>query len=251
MSFGISNLLAYENNVLLALFIFVCILVVYNLQRIYKLSIQKSDSPWLKWVSNHREGIYMLIGGAFVSALLLFVSLFELTFQALSCISGFSFISLWYVYPVFGKSLREIPFLKAPAVAAVWTFMLLILPSIDKKGLTSIDFTLYASFFFYFLALTIPFDIRDLSLDKKTQKTIPQLVGTKIAIVLSLALLLIFYIYFAYFNIYLRLNVIYWFSLLLTSTLILGMQKNRSENYLALIDLSMGLLGLSLFLAHI
>ena len=109
-------------------------------------------------------------------------------------------LSLVYVVPLFGKSLRQLPYLKSPLIALVWVVVLFIFPSLNE----GISFRALAgpvsSYFLFFLALTIPFDLRDMQIDSSTQKTLPMVLGEKGSRFLSVGLIAVYFIYFALFK---------------------------------------------------
>jgi len=61
-----------------------------------------------------------------------------------------------------------------------------------QLAITNDIILLFLSRLFFVLAITIPFDIRDLSFDSLSMKTIPQIFGVKKSIYLSLSFLVIF-----------------------------------------------------------
>ncbi len=104
-----------------------------------------------------------------------------------------SLLSLGYVLPVFSqrKRLRDISILKIFLIAIVWSLVTVLLPSMElsfsdhRAVLTTL--LERASFIF---AITIPFDIRDLEVDRYAGvKTIPSVLGVKRSLALSQTLL--------------------------------------------------------------
>ena len=61
-----------------------------------------------------------------------------------------------------------------------------------------VDLSFSTIVFTFILAITIPFDIRDLNYDSENLKTLPQIVGSIgcVLILLSILIVLIFYSYF-------------------------------------------------------
>ena len=94
------------------------------------------------------------------------------------------------IYPFY---LRDIPTIKIFLISLIWTvttvFLLVVENNIKLEKQVILE--LLSRFFFVF-AITIPFDIRDMKYDKKTLKTIPQIVGLKQAKVISLISLSLF-----------------------------------------------------------
>ena len=157
-------------------------------------------------------------------------------------------VSLIYVVPFRKKSLREIAYLKSPLIAFVWTIIIIAFPWVNEYGISSTIFPELLAYFYYFVALTIAFDIRDLEYDFPTQKTTPQVVGIIRTKVFSGVLILLFILIIAIFNENMRYNFLFYGGSLLSLLLILGINKQRKEGYYALIDASMMVIGLSYFL---
>ncbi|HHB80004.1 MAG TPA: hypothetical protein ENK85_12295 [Saprospiraceae bacterium] len=114
-------------------------------------------------------------------------------------------ISLGYIIPFSrkGKRLRDFPFIKVFLIAFTWAWVTVIVPlwEIRPNGI----WWLYFERFFFILAITLPFDIRDVNLDKlQKTKTLPLLIGvekTKRLAFISLGLALILgIIYLLFFS---------------------------------------------------
>jgi 4-hydroxybenzoate polyprenyltransferase len=172
----------------------------YNSQRLFRLRKKllhpENISERLQWVIKNK-------------ALLTYFSVF-FGMVGLSCtyfINPYSFIillpmgglSLFYVIPIipfYSKSptLRDLPYLKIFIIGFVWSIAIVWLPIMD----THFEFVSTNKFiialiqnFLFVIAITLPFDIRDVKFDKSNNlKTIPQLIGLKRAILLSVLLLL-------------------------------------------------------------
>ena len=109
--------------------------------------------------------------------------------------------TIGYAYPVLflKTTLRKVPGIKIFLIALSWTITVTILPSLYyKKPINSTVLFETLKNALFVIAITIPFDIRDLSFDNKRLKTIPQVLGVKgakiVAIVLLLVLILLEYI---------------------------------------------------------
>ncbi len=149
-----------------------------------------------------------------------------------------TFLSLAYVLPIFdGKRLRDLPFIKIFTIAFVWAFVTVILPVREIGNILDIHVKMmFLERALFIFALTIPFDIRDMDVDAKTNvKTIPLSIGVQNAKYLGiLALVGCVFIVFMLNKqgIYPFKNTI---SLLLTysaSISVVGFtQKNRNDYY--------------------
>ncbi len=83
--------------------------------------------------------------------------------------------SLLYSMPLI--KIREVPYLKIFVIAGVWSLSTALLPSIFLNKFSSL---LLLERFLFVFTITMPFDIRDMAVDKKYGlKTIPLLMGKK------------------------------------------------------------------------
>jgi len=111
-----------------------------------------------------------------------------------------SFFSLAYVLPFFGKRrrLRDFNQIKIYLVALVWAWVTVVLPVVQAE----IDFNtshvlMYFERALFVFAITLPFDIRDLKVDRHSDvSTIPAKIGVKktnhlALVLLSIALILV------------------------------------------------------------
>ncbi len=102
-------------------------------------------------------------------------------------------IGVLYGYtPGLKKGMRSLPMVKIFLIALVWVYVTSALPLLVlhyEEVLTQHLLLLFSQFLFL-IAVTIPFDIRDLPFDDKGMQTIPQIFGERKAVYLSLALLL-------------------------------------------------------------
>lgn len=113
-----------------------------------------------------------------------------------------TFVALSYAAPIVRRKaklirIREVGLWKIFLIAAVWAGMTVILPAVEHEGLQQLQnldswrMTIERGIFI--LAITIPFDIRDLVNDaKKGVRTIPSTIGSFRAVLLSLLLLALF-----------------------------------------------------------
>ena len=197
-------------------------------------------------MKHHQFYLKSLIG---ISGVIGFISfLFSIgKFEIIPLILLAGIVSLIYVVPFRKKSLREIAYLKSPLIAFVWTTIIIAFPWINEYGISSTIFPELLAYFYYFVALTIAFDIRDLEHDFKSQKTTPQVVGITRTKVFSVVLISLFILIIAIVNENMRYNIVFYCGSILSILLILGINKQRKEGYYALIDASMMVIGLSYF----
>lgn len=181
--------------------VFCCTLFEYTLHRI--MSVKKAHKFFeLRsaeiWAVNKIKVLYAIlaISGAGIVASFFFLSSLQRLFF---CIAGV--ITIAYTLPVVvfrgnGVRLRDLPFLKIFLVSAVWASVT-VLPF---AGLEQNSFVSQAEVWLYFIqrtlfifAITIPFDIRDSSLDEKAGIiTLPILYGAQKASRLSYLCVLFF-----------------------------------------------------------
>lgn len=165
-------------------------------------------------------------------------------------------LSLAYVLPVLGGSrLRDLPFVKIFTIAFVWAFVTVILP-VQEYGQFSISpiLPIFSEKILFIFALTIPFDIRDVDWDAKTNiKTIPLSIGIQNAKKLSiLSLIGSIYIVFNLKNqdTYASINATALLLTYLTSIFIIAIsRKDRSDYFFY--GLTDGMLLLPSFLSYL
>jgi 4-hydroxybenzoate polyprenyltransferase len=121
--------------------------------------------------------VYAFIGLAVASWLFLFR--FSLELQLLLLAPGL--LSLAYVLPLFGKKrrLRDFHLLKIFLIALVWAWLTVLLPAreLNVPYTPQLWWMLIERMLFIF-AITVPFDIRDLSVDAHNQvRTLPAVLG--------------------------------------------------------------------------
>ena len=177
-------------------------LVIYNLNMISGLKeLQElgTDSERHHWCIRNEKAMKITLGIGLVMAAgsvwflnpVIWLFMIPLTFVALS-----------YAAPIVRRKaklirIREVGLWKIFLIAAVWAGMTVILPAVEHEGLQQLQnldswrMTIERGIFI--LAITIPFDIRDLVNDaKKGVRTIPSTIGSFRAVLLSLLLLALF-----------------------------------------------------------
>ncbi|MBP9151941.1 MAG: UbiA family prenyltransferase [Flavobacteriales bacterium] len=189
-------------NAPIFVFIFGSTLVIYNLNMISgleELRIMGTHSERHHWCMDNEQLMkFTLVIGLILTA----VSVWFLNNVIWLLMIPLGVVSIAYTIPVIRKNaarirLREIGLWKIFLIASVWTGMTVILPAVHLYGLDQImeliSWRLALGRFLFILAITIPFDIRDLVNDaKKEIRTIPSTIGWKKSIVLSQLLLLSF-----------------------------------------------------------
>ena len=81
------------------------------------------------------------------------------------------FITALYILPVFkGKRLRDVAYIKIFVLAAVWSWLTVIIPvKFLQLPVDNVIIILFTERVFFIFAITIPFDIRDIHTDRSTR----------------------------------------------------------------------------------
>jgi len=171
---------------------------------------------------------------------------FNFDWSRIVIISGAGVVSVLYTIPVFGKSmrLRDFSFVKIFIIAVVWSYVTGYVPMYEQ-GLPLGPILIYfIEVIFFFIAITIPFDIRDYYVDAANKVgTIPTLVGKKRSILISLLLLLITLlmdIYMTYqYGFEMNGLICIFFTCLITARIVYVVKDKESDYYFSgLLDTS-------------
>lgn len=152
------------------------------------------------WVSDKEKWRFLIM--IFSGLISLVLGFLYLKFQVILVLAVLAFISIYYSYAFNKKTLRNLPHLKMISIALVWS-MTAVLPVFnDVENLNFNLLNLILSLFLFVVAITIPFDIRDLEQDEKTIKTLPQQFGVvgsiKLGVVFIFLSLILFLNYFSF-----------------------------------------------------
>ncbi len=209
--------------------------LTYNGQRIFRLSKYKKIGERLKWVVKYEK---ILRISSLILALVGFSCMFYINTESWFLLVIMGFLSLFYVVPIpfINKGLRDISFIKVFIIALVWSLIIFGLPYIDSSPLKLESHTIIAFIqcFLFIIAITLPFDIRDLKYDESSNlKTIPQLVGIKNTIIISEILLIGSLACFYFLELESHILVALTVGHLITMTIIALTNKNRKELFYA------------------
>ncbi len=173
------------------------LLIVTSTTALYSfLQAIKKPTPTLKWIVS-------------LSSILAFTALvFSKPDLSYFILLPSMAISIGYGrLPWLKKNLRSIPYLKVFIISIVWVWVTLLFPVYISQIKLTWEISIFVvSQLLFLLAVTIPFDIRDLKYDSLFLKTIPQIIGAKNARSLCLlllalsSLLAILYLYFLGMN---------------------------------------------------
>ncbi len=170
--------------------LFVSTIAIYNFSILSTKPKNPEKSPHLRvrWFFAHHRLMVTLTIVSILSLVPLFF-LISMESRLLSIFLGI--ISFAYGMPLFTLGdqkfgLRNIPGLKQFLITLVWTMSTVLLPVLEAQDmhLTNISLRdttiLLAKRFLFIAALTVPFDIRDLFIDRESGlKTIPVVIGEK------------------------------------------------------------------------
>ena len=178
---------------LLPIFVFFSTIVAYNFIRLYRIS---KVQHWL----NHflKKNKKAVLGLTMISIFILIYQSFFLQLKTLFALLPFGLFSLFYVVPISKKNdspiaLRSISFLKLFLIAFSWAGVTVLVPFINYNiELHSKEIIIFIQRFIFLLAITIPFDIRDMDFDNIKLKTLPQYIGIQKSKVVGLFLLMLF-----------------------------------------------------------
>ena len=245
---GICIQLNIPNPYWYGLFVFSSTLLTYNIQRFIKSTQTVThQTNHILWILSNKKEFYF-IGLVSISLVFYsFIQLFHWNFTSLLILFISLIISILYVYKIKSKSLRDTPYLKIHLIAFIWVVALGIFELINEQIFEFEEWMFVLIHYFYVLAVTIPFDIRDLKYDDPKKRTIPQVLGVKNSKMMSFGLMLLYTFLAIYFQPYLLLNFFFQISILISLSLILGIKTSRNEFYYSgLIEGSILIVGLSL-----
>ena len=212
------------------LFVLFATFISYNFIRYY--DILKGLTPFVSWMKSHKIELFLL---NLISYIFLVIFALKLRYEALFFLIPFALATIFYVVPFtsHNKNLRNISGLKLFLIAISWAGVTVLFPIINNEYLLTKDvwFVFFQRFVFLF-AVTIPFDIRDLTYDIPELKTLPQTIGLKKSKLLGSAFLLIFFISdFFRFSIFENSVTITSILTILSFVLLNIVNENRSKYY--------------------
>jgi len=151
--------------------------------------------PFEFFLTNFKKQLFVLCGIA-----LLGVGYFgfQLRLDEILMLVPFLLLTIFYVLPIkwlskSKKSLRTISGIKIFVIAFCWAGVTVLIPLIHLKVSFSWDLAgVFLQRLLFVLAITIPFDLRDLEYDEANLKTIPQMLGISKAKKFGLLLLMFF-----------------------------------------------------------
>lgn len=215
-------------------------LFTYNIQRVIRIKeIKKQTTDRHRWLIDHVFFIKILSGLGLIAAVLIYFFVLgwdiDFWFLAISAMVG-----VLYAFKVVSKydGLRDIPYIKIFLIAAQWALVVVYWPYLRSEGSAlTFPWDLCFSVFFYILANTICFDIRDLVYDDQKKRTIPQVFGVKGAKAIALIFLVSSFVLLVDSSPNILHSWLLYVSFLISVVLILLSQVRRHEMYFSgLID---------------
>jgi hypothetical protein len=220
---------------------------MYLLHRLIKVHNGTISDPRLKhWLIRNFRFLSFFLVLLFLSVVLLLFFL-KLTTVQWSYLMFFSFISIWYVIPVGGNAVRNIPYIKSPIVALTWSLHLFYFPLFFEEPVKN-NWLEIVNWVLFFYAITIPFDSRDSEKDSVQMKTLPQIVGKKNAGIVALLLIAVFGVIALLVNNKIGNNFMFWSVILVLTFTLYRFRQSKSYIAYAIFDLLMILLGSSYFI---
>lgn len=217
---------------LTSLFVFFSTISGYNIIRLLRLN--KISSPHKKglkaWVTKNKSKLWLLTILGLIIALIISLK-FSLSLWLL-CVAAFG-ITGFYSFPfVYGKGLRDLPFIKLFLIAAVWTFTSIALPLLYTNAPIATEEHFFAmSMGLFVIAITLPFDIRDIHSDDKSMRTIPQMFGIKWTKILAILMLVLAFYLLQFTNHYDALINAAAICFVITSALIIRASPQKPHAY--------------------
>ena len=212
-----------EVDLVVILLVFFSTLFGYSLQNISQREIQSHRSKQILWTQSNNKLLKWIIFISFsISAFLsfhimnIYLIIFSLPFLGLVFFYGNVFSSKLQI--------RNIPFFKILIISICWSWTCCALPQLISTRLFNWDIIFII--LIYVFAITIPFDIRDMTTDEKKIYTIPQFTGARIAFLISQLSILCLFFYSLYLS-----NYILCFFMITTSLVLIPSQKIKSEFY--------------------
>ena len=179
-----------RGDINLLLFVFFSTLLMYAYARWFDSPSREEErtSRLTDWTANNRW-LYITSGIIGLAGTLYYITKLEQTTWLWLGVAAA--ISALYPLQFFGKAkdgLRNIAGIKLFVIGAVWAIVTTLLPAAQVHEPLDFEITLLTfQRFFFVVAITIPFDIRDLRIDSPSINTLPYKLGVKQA--RSLALL--------------------------------------------------------------
>ena len=178
-------------------FVALSIIISYNFIRFFE--IKENSLNWFKnWFFEHKKELFLL--SLFSIILLVYITFYSnFNLNSITILFPFAFITFFYVVPLFKignieVSFRNFPSIKIMSIAFAWAGITVLFPLYEANyEFTSNVYIEFLQRFFILIAITLPFDIRDVNVDPKSLKTLPQILGITISKLIGYILLILFF----------------------------------------------------------
>ncbi|SNR62175.1 UbiA prenyltransferase family protein [Lutibacter flavus] len=184
------------NSNLVPSFVGLSIIASYNFIRFYE--IKKKRLSWFKsWF--YRNKLLILSLSIISISVVIYITFFtDFNRNSLIILFPFALMTVFYVVPLFKLkgiefSFRYFPAIKIFSIAIAWAGISVFFPLYEAEvTINSIVYFEFIQRVLILIAITIPFDIRDVNSDFKSLKTIPQLIGIEKSKIVGTVLLGLF-----------------------------------------------------------
>lgn len=212
-------------------FIFFSTLLTYTYQRFEKLrKNERTSGPRMDWMIRNKKLVYLLLIIGIIGSVTFGLTL---SFKSILYLLFFGLISFLYVFKIANYNLRDLPGLKIILIGFVWAGSCFLIPYFEHSYSTSVNILYpFIAATLYIIAITIPFDIRDLEVDEESKYTIPQIMGDSPSRIFAILLLGVSAYFFYITN--QDMNIGFWFGIGSSALLIILANKNRNELYFSL-----------------
>ncbi len=179
---GLTMLLMTEVNMNVVLFAFFSTLLMYAYARWFVSPAREDEvtSKLTDWKSDHK--LFYILSGLIGGVGSVYYAL-ELSKSSLVVVMICAGISALYPVQFLQKgqlALRNVAGLKLFVISLVWAIVTVVLPAVEAGIDWSLDLTILTiQRFLFVMAITIPFDIRDLRIDHPDINTLPYRIGVK------------------------------------------------------------------------
>lgn len=166
----------YPSNKMYLLLVFFATLFIYNFQRLFYKNTSNYEGGSIRrsWISKNQHVIKVQTAIGFAGTCITFL---YCDYKLIFYLSPLLLLSIVYFIPF--VKLRKHPLLKLFTLALVWTMVTATTPLLlANESIIASNLLHIAERFLFMVAICIPFDIRDLQIDKKENvQTLPHIIG--------------------------------------------------------------------------
>lgn len=242
-----------QNSLVIISMVFCFTYLTYNGQRIFRLAKYKKIGERLQWVVKHQK---ILKISSFIIGFIGAICLLYINLNTWLILIPMGILSMLYVVPIpfIKKGLRNIHYIKVFIIALVWSLIIIGLPFLNSLNSFSVNKEVMFAFvqcFVFVLAITLPFDVRDIEFDKADGlKTIPQFVGINGTKLIAALLLIGSFLLFYFSNISKSTTIGLAVAHLISLLIIMQTNKKRKELFYAgWVESTVIIMWLSVFIA--